>query len=593
MNSKLLVLTVVYASFLIGCTIDSSILSLGSESSPGVAPISPTLSYSISQNLLEDGEPVSLSPTANVALSEFEVDPALPNGLSLDLNSGLISGTPIGGYLERSYTVRAKAPDGSEVLTNFFLEVAEKFPVVASGDSVDINPGDGVCANSVGQCTLRAAIQEANELPPGIKTIIDLPAGTYSVDSSSLLIDSDLILRGSDPNDVIIDANVDGTPVMPAVDVSSQVKYFEISGVTIRDAGSTAAPAGTTFGVGVKSLAENAVFKNCKIINNTAIATLSAAARGGGIYHVGSGDFEMDQCEISNNTISMPNASSYSSGGGAFIQANSVTIRNSKVNNNTMTTVSTGASEGGGLTIFALTSLIENSEVSGNSARNFGGGIYYGNRGTDSATIRNSKLINNTAGNLVFGTAINGPEGGEILIEGTTISQTGSGQESVWMGSGAITIKNSTLFNSQEVEVLEISSGVVGLIESSTLVSQAYPIGFFLNQGVLQIKSSVVRGVYGSCSTSSSARVQSLGYNVFYFSESFGPSCASTSTDVVGLDPMLNALADNGGSTPTMSLQLSSPARNLVPASECLSTDQRGETRPTSGFCDSGATQQN
>lgn len=61
-------------------------------------------------------------------------------------------------------------------------------------------------------------------------------------------------------------------------------------------------------------------------------------------------------------------------------------------------------------------------------------------------------------------------------------------------------------------------------------------------------------------------------------------------------DPKLGALADNGGSTPTMSLPLDSPA---VDACACTSVadDQRGEPRPfdwmavvnENGACDIGA----
>lgn len=54
---------------------------------------------------------------------------------------------------------------------------AATFTVNSTADAVDAALGDGVCATAGGQCTLRAAIQEANALA-GADTIT-LPAGTY------------------------------------------------------------------------------------------------------------------------------------------------------------------------------------------------------------------------------------------------------------------------------------------------------------------------------------------------------------------------------------------------------------------------------
>ena len=52
------------------------------------------------------------------------------------------------------------------------------FVVNSSADSVDANPGNGVCADASGNCTLRAAIMEANALSGAD---ITLPAGTYTL----------------------------------------------------------------------------------------------------------------------------------------------------------------------------------------------------------------------------------------------------------------------------------------------------------------------------------------------------------------------------------------------------------------------------
>ena len=68
-------------------------------------------------------------------------------------------------------------------------------------------------------------------------------------------------------------------------------------------------------------------------------------------------------------------------------------------------------------------------------------------------------------------------------------------------------------------------------------------------------------------------------------------SCNGTITD----DPMLSALADNGGPTQTMALQENSPAINAGDNAACADAntvnnlDQRGVARPVGDTCDIGA----
>ena len=56
---------------------------------------------------------------------------------------------------------------------------AATFTVDSSVDAVDANPGDGICDDGGGACTLRAAVMEANAFA-GMDAI-DIPAGTYDL----------------------------------------------------------------------------------------------------------------------------------------------------------------------------------------------------------------------------------------------------------------------------------------------------------------------------------------------------------------------------------------------------------------------------
>lgn len=97
-----------------------------------------------------------------------------------------------------------------------FVSHAVDFVVNTTSDSVDSNPGDGICeANALaGDCSLRAAIIETNALT-GADTIT-IPAGTYGLtilgdDDDSFMGDldilDDLTITGAGMLETIIDGN--------------------------------------------------------------------------------------------------------------------------------------------------------------------------------------------------------------------------------------------------------------------------------------------------------------------------------------------------------------------------------------------------
>jgi hypothetical protein len=67
-------------------------------------------------------------------------------------------------------------------------------------------------------------------------------------------------------------------------------------------------------------------------------------------------------------------------------------------------------------------------------------------------------------------------------------------------------------------------------------------------------------------------------------------SCEFSEADnVIGQDPGLGPLVDNGGPTETHRLLAGSPARNAAEQAACLPADQRMIVRPQAGACDVGA----
>src|SRR4051812_28637704 len=108
---------------------------------------------------------------------------------------------------------RAFASLPALVLALFGRAWGATFTVDTTVDALDVLPGDGICATAVGECTLRAAIQETNALP-GADTIT-LPAGTYLLTlgsgdldaSGDLDVRDTLAIEGAGATTTIIDAN--------------------------------------------------------------------------------------------------------------------------------------------------------------------------------------------------------------------------------------------------------------------------------------------------------------------------------------------------------------------------------------------------
>jgi CSLREA domain-containing protein len=79
-----------------------------------------------------------------------------------------------------------------------------------TGDGADVTPGNGVCANSDGVCTLRAAIQEANALTLCSALTINFGVtGTITLSSTLPVITRDLTINGPGPkaSNLIIEGN--------------------------------------------------------------------------------------------------------------------------------------------------------------------------------------------------------------------------------------------------------------------------------------------------------------------------------------------------------------------------------------------------
>ena len=293
-------------------------------------------------------------------------------------------------------------------------------------------------------------------------------------------------------------------------------------------------------------------------INNSSVTNnIGFSSNGGGIRQLG-GTLNINGSTISGNTID----NSGGRGGGIDSQLGAVTVTNSTVNNNTATG-SGNNSSGGGINITGGTLTISRSTVRNNFAVT-GGGIRIDN---GVATINDSTINNNSS---------SGEGGGFINIFGTlSINNSTVSHNSALRGGG---IRNSDFATSNLVNTTVADNSATDLTVGG---------GGVYNLGVnaLVTARNSLFGDNSDISTTApdfGGNLSSQGFNLI--ENAAGTNILGTTTgNLVGQDPRLAPLANNGGFTQTRALSLNSPAIDSADPNNVLTTDQRGLPRPVDG----------
>jgi CSLREA domain-containing protein len=229
-----------------------------------------------------------------------------------------------------------------------------------------------------------------------------------------------------------------------------------------------------------------------------------------------------------------------------------------------------GNGEGGLLTV-------RNSAITGNRGID-GGGIY--NQGT--ATVINTTVSGNLAVPFVTLSTASASS-----VQCCGFGGNGGGIANL---GGTLTLTNSTISQNQTLvpDPPNIEAGEGGGIYNSSIVNATNTV--------------IVGNVdAGGETTDCFGALISQGYNLI--GDTTGCTIAGDTTgNLTGVDPLLDPLQDNGGSTLTHALLTGSPAIDAgnpaMPGSggnACAATDQRGVTRPQDGNgdgtarCDMGA----
>ncbi|MCX6032064.1 MAG: LamG domain-containing protein [Chloroflexi bacterium] len=506
---------------------------------------------------------------------------------------------------------------------------AATFIVNTAADTTDVNPGNGICADSSGKCSLRAAISEANALA-GDDTIT-LPAGTYTLTLAGASEDANatgdldfttgITLNGVGASSTIIDAN----------QLDRVVQVFAgttvtLNGVTLRNGKSPASGGQYCWGGGVYNRGTLTITDSAVSDNVTGSQWSSAGCNGGGVYTAGT-------LEITNSTISRNKTGDGGGGGheggrggGVYIHSGTTTIQNSTISGNATGngSVSEYGGHGGGVCNDGGTLEITNSTISGNTTGNggtsdgSGGGSGGGVRNVNGTlTIRGSVIRDNVAGDGDHGGSGGGVDtsnssSGSMTIQDSTLSGNRSGAGGsgngvgggLDVGYGTHTLTNTTISGN-------VTKGFGGgiLITNATLTLAHCTItantddapaddgaggGIDSQYGTLAFKNTIVAGNHDTADPSSAdcrGTQTSLGYNLVGSST----GCAHDGTgDQTTPDAKLGPLQDNGGPTKTHALLFGSPALEVIPngtngCGTTYTTDQRGAARPGGGACDVGA----
>src|SRR6266536_2838158 len=250
------------------------------------------------------------------------------------------------------------------------------FQVTSTTDAPDASPGDGICADAAGQCTLRAAVQEADAQPSGSAVTIVVPAGTFPLKLGVLSLTANTItVQGAGA----AATTVDGRNASQVFNVSPAASVT-IGQLTIIHG--NAARGGGIQNAGTLTLTNSTV-----------------AVSGGGIVNF-FGTVSMSQTTIAGNTASGKN----SEGGGGIANGDgTLTVDKTTISGN-----STNSGTGGSAIFNILTTSVSNSTISGNTSPQTSGSILNSDTLTLSyVTIAsNSSGIVNTASVTATGTII-------------------------------------------------------------------------------------------------------------------------------------------------------------------------------------------
>jgi hypothetical protein len=242
-------------------------------------------------------------------------------------------------------------------------------------------------------------------------------------------------------------------------------------------------------------------------------------------------------------------------------------------------TGNTAANGGGTNNAGTATMTINNCVISSNTVTGGGGGSQ--NFAGNTLNVSNTTYSNNTSNSTTSG-------GGAIQANGTVnvVNSTFSGNNAI-AGNGGAFFFNGTVLNITNATI----SGNTSTQNSGGITKS--------NANPGNLRNTIIAGNSGiATSPDATGTFNSLGTNII---GNVGVSAGWIASDLQNVNPMLGALANNGGFTNTFLPMPGSPAidagQNCVTDLSCaasnpataITNDQRGVARPANGTVDIGS----
>lgn len=379
------------------------------------ANAAPTLTYANPQTVAFGG---TLNVTPTTASDNGTVSYQVLDGHGLTTAptvnaSGVVTITnaqPAGAH---TITIRTTDNCGAMTEAQFTLNVAANcstsLTVNNLGDTADVLPGNGLCADANGACSLRAAVMEANALTTCAPLTINFNVtGTINLATAlPMLNHPNLMINGPGAQQLTVQrSTLGGTPGFRIFTFYGVVR---LSGLTV-----------------VNGLASNGggIYNSGSLTLDGVVVNGNTSTSGGG---AGIDNEPCATLSINNSTITSNVGAIY---GGGVLNQGTLVLRNSLLANNAAGVTGGGLDNRGTATLLNVT-------ISGNQANGSGGGGVFNN--TD-LTLINCTITNNSTTNA-------NPGGGGIKYVPATpldsLLETTSAGCTMPYGSGPVKLQNT------------------------------------------------------------------------------------------------------------------------------------------------------
>ena len=401
-----------------------------------------------------------------------------------------------------------------------------------ASDGGDLDPADGICSTSTGTCTLRAAIQQANQNPG--HDVVELPAGVYSIGIGGQFEDA----GATGDFDITDSLTIQGAGIPSSiVDAQHLDRVFDIHP-----------------GTGPVAF-ERMTIRHGFVLMEGDLFELSYDDEyaGGGIRAFGE-DVTLDGILLTRNDAN---------DGGGLAADNGVTVLRSRIHQND------AFRSGGGLFTksFDASLVFEDSVLWSNVAGVWGGGM----KGVGDATFRRSAFFGNQAGEHGGGFQSNTGYIPEHAwnFENVTFAGNQAGQS-----GGAISVAGS--FYARNVTIASNYAGFSG--------GGLHSFSVVVDDDLVHVENSILAHNVAPTGPDCRGAIQSEGFNLVNDRSDCGWTAAPTDLPD-GTNPLLGSLQFL--QTHFFPISHSSPAKDASPT--CANEDQRGIARQQGAACDLGA----